>query len=746
MPAEPPAVLRALEGLRQFSGRTLAVVGPPESGKSAVLERIGEHVHRLEARVVRLRGAYADRLVPFAGLAGIHRATVDAEGLAEVAVVSAVPYAPMAPVAVNPEELPRSHRRRAERAGPSFLGEPSRPRGADAIDLPSYWEELLAEFQGPDAHPVVFLVDNAAYLDPESRAFLLGLGALGRLRPLLLVLALDSSVAETSLWLDALRARGGTDWVHQPESAPDAREVQRYRELLGGLPERTVRLVGYLALLGGEAPDHVLVRIARLGHAALSDALRPATERGLVRLRDGRYAIPDRAAPPIIAELAHEGVRAEMHREIAEALEALSPEPTLARRIEVARHFLASRPGATAMSHLVQAAEVCLEQLEFDTAAELLQEAFGCLVLLPPADRRTLEPEVRLFLARALFYGGRPAEAEAQLREGVERALEAGTPPPELEVALEPILLAVRAVGPRGSLGTTLTELAERCVRAGRAEAQILLDTLATELFAERRQFDRAEEAALRVARAARQRSERHLQGLGLLAMGLARTAPDADEAFPAERFLHSAHHLLTHARRWEFDYLVAELEVRLVESKGELDQARHLRETSLTVLASEKFPSIELAHHLGLAALDLDAANTAAAGASLERAGRLLEKMHLLPPSPHLLAYWLLEGRRQAYLGAFDRAREHWSALVELPADASLPRFQAEALVRLGLLSTALGRPEEAAALGVVPPTAPGLDALPSAWRAWLSAPGDLTGFAGHGGGPLPPRREDAN
>ncbi len=719
----------------------MAVVGPPTSGKSALLDRIAEAAEALPARVVRLKGSYADRLVPFGALADLDSGAEPAgafEGAEEFGGEDGV--GPMAPVAVNPGALPRSHRRRAERGRASIFQESSgRTRGAGAVELAGYWERLLSEFRGERAHPVALLVDDASFLDPESRSFLLALGGRARLRPLLLVVALDSRVAETSLWQEALRTREETDWVHQPDSAPDAREVRHYRELVDRLPPRTRRLVGYLALLGGDVPEHVVSRIAHVGHGPLLDLLRPATERGLVRIRDGKMGFPDRAAPPIVVEMLDEAVRAEMHREVAEALEALSPEPTVARRIEVARHYLASRRGATAMSHLVQAAEASLELSSFDVAAELLEEAFGCLVDIPPGDRRTLEPEVRLYLARALFYGGRPAEAEGHLREGVERALEAGVSRGELAGALEPLLLAMRAVGPRWSLVTTLAEISERCRDRGQEEATVLLESLRTELLAERELTDQSEVSALRIAPLARKSPERHIQALGLVAMGLRRGARE-DEAFPAERFLRSAHHLLANTGRWELDYLVAEAEVDLLQETGDLEQARHLREASLAVLASEKFPSIELAHHLGIAAIDLDRGNVESAGSSLARAHHLLEVMRLLPPSPHLLRYWLLEGRRLSLLKEYAAAEEHWAAIADLPADASVPRIRAEALVRLGFLASELGRENALRDLGISPPTAPDLDALPAAWRAWLGEEGVPTSSTQHGAGPLPP------
>ncbi len=745
MPAEVPAILRALEGLREFSGRTVVILGPPTSGKSELLQEIGARAEQLSARVVRLRGSYGDRMVPFAGLVGLRGSPSDFPSVAGDAVGdSPLPegLAPMAPVAVNPGTMPRSHRRRAERPGSLFLGEPSRPRAADAIDLASYWEEILPEFRGASAHPVVLLVDDAAFLDPESRGFLLQLSARGRLRPLLVAAALDITVPGTTLWQEALRHRADVDWVHQPDASADPREVRRYRDLLDQLPERTRRLAGFLALLGGDVTELVLGRVSRLSVVALGDLLVPAAERGLLRVRDARVAFLDRAAARILAGLLPEAERAAMHREIAEALEALSPEPTFARRIEVARHYLANRPGATAMARLVSAAEVGLDLAAFATSTELLEEAHGCLVTVGPSERRTLEPELCLYLARALFFSGRPSEAEARLREGIARALGTQSPPAELAQSIEPLLLAIRAVGPRASLLTTLAEIAERCQIADRPEAEILFDTLSTELLVERNLRARAEKTALRVAQAARRRPEKHLQAMGLFAMGLPRLEGTPEELVEAERYLRSAHHLLANERRWELDYLLSEFEVRVVERRGDVAQARHLREASIAVLASEKLPTIELAHQIGLAALELDRGSPSSAEVPLERAQSLSETMHLLPPSPHLLRLWLLLGRRAALGRETSLAEEFWSALIDLPPDASVPRFRAEALLRLALLERARGRTDRAEALEATLGEPDERAALPPEWQGWVGHAVDLPGQSGHGGGALPPRR----
>ncbi len=736
-----PAILRALEGLSDRTGRTVVVVGPPASGKSSVLAEIGSGVGALGGRSVRLGGTYRARAVPYGALEGLERTdplgTGDEPG-GEPGNEQDLGAAPMAPVAVDPETLPGS-RRRDGRVRTTFLGEAARTRGPPARDVDAYWGNLLREFRATQGHPVALLADDGTLFDSESRTFLLELSRRARLRPLLVAIALDSTNPGTPIWEEALLGRPDVDWVRLSRSQPDPREVHRLSLLVADLPSPALRALGYVTLLNGEAPAVLVSRIARLSVAQLKDALQPAVDRGLVRLRDGVASLPDRSSIPVLETLLPENDRRNWHLEIAEGLAALSAEPPLARRVEIAHHYLAAGPGPLAMARLLEAAEASLGLSSFDEAARLLEEAIACLLSIPPADRPPAEPEMRMLQARALFFSGRPVAAEGALREGIEGALRAGTTAAEVASWLEPLLLAMQAVGPRTSLATTAVELAERCHDRRQIEPEVLLETLLADYLAERSLPDRSREAALRAAQIAHRLPERHLQALGLFTMGLSRVTGAPAELERSERFLRAARYLLHNSRRWELDYVAGEFECRLLEAQGALDRSLELRRQSVAALERARLPSIELLHQLGIAQILLDRRSAGPASTALDQAAQLTDRLHLFPPSPALLHLWVLEGRRYAVGGSVEAARDRWAAVADLPGPQSLPRFRAEALLRGALLEQAIGRPDAAAELASRFAAPELVAAVPAPWAEWASQVDGHAGASEHGGGPLP-------
>jgi len=740
VPTTEPAIRRALEGLTDRTGRTLVVVGAPETGKTAVLAELRAGVEAAYGRVVTIAGTYRGRSVPYGALEGLGRSSSDEDGEGgpadEPPEVAGI--APMAPVAIAPESIGRS-RRREGRVRTTFLGEATRTRGPPARDPDEYWESLLPEFRGEDAHPVALLVEEAALFDTESRAFVLDLSRRARLRPFLIALALDSSSSAAAVWEEALLGRTDVDWVRLGASTPDPREVARLSELLTGLAAPAARLLGYVTLLGGETTAVTLARIAHLSLTQLRETARPAVAVGLLRLREDRVAVPDSASVPILEGLFPESDRQRWHRDVADGLHALSAEPPLSRRIEIAHHYLASAPDAVAMARLLEAAEISLGLLEYDRATQLLAEAIACLGSLPPAERLGIEPEMHLMNARALFGSGCPVEGEAELREGVDGALRAGTSSADLASWLEPLLASLQAVGPRPGVATTLVELAERLHDADLIEPEVLLEMLLPAYDVERHLPERSHAEALRAAQNAHRLRERHLQALGLFAMGVARVTGHGAELHQAERFLRASRYLLRDSRRWELDYIAGEFECRVLELEGRFEQALTLRRQSVAALERARLPSVELFHRVGIARILLNRGDLALAEEPLARAARVADHMHLFPPAPGLLELWLLQGRRDAAAGTVEGAREHFSAIVDLPGTLSLPRFRAEATLRLALLEQSVGRTEPAQVL-VERLRAPELlDLLPPPVREW---PGDLAAQAPaslHGGGAFP-------
>ena len=744
MPSLPSSVLRAMEGIAESSGRTVAIAGPPMSGKTALLDEVRSLLNARGARVIELRGSYRARSIPYGGLDGLRNGDRDTGRLAGPGEGGAdededLTNAPLPTVPYLTERLPGSRRGRGERGRTTYLGQPVRARSANEGNPDAFWEEILPEMRGPDGHPVAILIDDGALFDSESRDFMVALSKRARLRPLLILVALDNSVPGFIAWEEAFLGRGDVDWVRIEESRPDPREAHRLKAIFDDLPSVTQRVAGYVSLLGGSVGEVVLSRVARLTFPQLSEAILPGAGVGLLKVAEGKVTIPHPAWISLTADLLPDRQRRELHLDIANALSALSPEPILSRRIEVARHFLAWFPGPMALRHLLEAAEISLQLLAFDAAEELLAEAIGCLPALPPVERDAIEPELRLLHARALFSAGRVVEGESEVREGIDGALRAKIPSETLTEWIEPLILTLRVVGPRPSLATTLLELIERCHDAELVEVEVLFEALVAEFHYERNWSEKARLESHRAALLARKLPEGHLQALALLAVGLSRIEGTPEEQTLAGRFLGAARLLLGRARRWELDALAADLEAHLMQARGETARARELRERSIPALQRARLPSLELYQQLGVAEILLDHGTSRTIDQALERAHTIAETLHLLPPSPGLLRLWLLEGRQAALNDVRDVARDRWEAIVDAAGSTSIPRIRAEAIVRLALLEfprradraeELVHRLKEPEVVGAIPPS----------WRGWIDRMESLAPESENGGGRLPP------
>ncbi len=746
VPSVPSAAIRAIEGISQDSGRTLVVAGPPASGKSKLLAELRLRLQSVGARVISLEGSYRGRNVPYGALDGLRapRPAPEAspsEESPEPALGIDIGAGPLGalPLGADPP-AGQSRRRRGSRGRRSFLGTPVRERSANEGDPVAFWNEILPEFRGPEAHPIAILIEDGALFDDQSREFVIALSERAPLRPLLIAVSLDTSVPDARLWEERLIGHGEVDWIRLTTTTPDPREVLRVKSLYDDLPGATQRLLGVLALLGGDSGEVVLARVARLRFTQLGETLLPAIQIGLARVRDGRVELVPREVATIVGDLLTPGTRRQIHAEIAGALTALSPEPNPTRRIEVARHLYLGDPGAGAAARLLEAGEISFGLHAFDTAAELLEDAVACLAAMSIADRAAVEPELRLLYARALFCAGRPSEGEAQLREGIETALRAGLASAALAEMVEPLLLTMRAVGPRPSLTMTQLELAERAHDAGLAEVELLFETLLADFYLERNQGERSRAAALRAAQIAHGLRERYLQAFGLLAMGFSRITGSAEEQGKAERFLRAARHLFGSARRWELDHLAGEYEARLLEARGDALPALHLRRRSVAALEREKLLALEVGHEVGIAELLLDEGTGSGAQAALVRARAIIQSLHLVPPAPAVLRLWLLEGRQHALSGEGPAARDAWEAIADLPEMKSNPSIRAEALVRLALLERSLDRADAAEARETELAAPAVAAALRPAWRRSLGRIAEFAQASQLGGGRFPP------
>ncbi len=742
----PAAVLRALESLAEDSGRTIVIAGPSISGKSALLEEIRLMLKAGNVRRIELRGNYRNRTVPFGALDGLDEPP-DYHESSEASTPEEDPSdwdetdlaASGLPVAYVPDRPPQMRRSRGERPRTTFLGQPVRGRAAREVDANTFWQQLVEGFRSTTASPVALLVEDACLFDSQSREFVLSVSSRARLRPLLCIIALDTTVSTYVAWEEQLLRRGDVDWIRFSQPKLDPREAHRLKVTFDQLPPATRRVIGYVALMGGIVGDVVLSRIAKLKFAQITELLLPAVNSNILKIQEGKVLIPHLAWTQLIPELTPENDRKEMHLEIADALSALSPEASLSREIEIGRQYFAGFPGPLALRHLVIAGKLSVDANQFDPAEELLAQAIICLPSLPAAERGPTEAEIRLLHAQALFMSGRPSEAEDELREGVSRALQSNVSSNQLEGWIEPLVLVIRAVGPRPSLEAELQELSDRCHDAGAISAEILVDTILTTLEFDRSRPRMALQESRRAATLARNLDDESVRALALLSVAIARIEGTTAEQQQAGEFLRASRLLLAESRRHELEQLAEHLEALLLAEQGELTQALEIRQRQTPIVHRMRFLSLEIAHQLGIARLCLDRNQEKGVTAALTRARALIEALRLLPPSPLLLDAWLLEGRKAALDGAFDAARDRWLVLLDLPPAQNQPRFKAEAMVRLAFLEYSTDHAEAGRAYLDRLWSPEMFDAVPARWKTWL---GELERFvptSGAGGSALP-------
>lgn len=717
----PSPAQRLVEGLLAGTGRTLVVAGPPLSGKTDLMEALRAELLQRGAHLHNLKGEYRQRDMAFATLEGFDRAPGDAEEAAPAPgelAPSALAFVPME------SALPASSRRRGDRprgAPPPILG-PSRPRSAPHVDAEVFWQRLVAESVEAQGAPVVLTVDEGANVDPESREVLLYVSERARLRPVALLLSLDSATPSFAAWEERLLGHGDVDWVRLENPKDDPRDAARAREAFDRLPEGCRRVLGLTSLMQGPVSEVTLSRVARLTFSQLGEALVPALEAGLIRVEGGKIIFAHAAFAHQVPELLSPAVKAEMHREIAEALAALNPEPNLQRRLELSHHFYEWYKGPNALRYLLETAELTERLHAYDTACDCLAQARECVPSLPAPDRPEAESEIRLLQCRAFAFAGRLAEAELSLREGVTAALDGRLPKDQLEEWVEGLLPVLESLGPRPSLVAELVELAERCHDADAWAAEVLLQTVLARQELDRGRVRKAKAEAERAARLARRVGPGSAQALALLAVGLTRLEGGPEEVVLSEKFLRSADQMLGRFRRYTLELEAEEALLRHREMRGERDAARRAREKAIPACQRLRHLPLELTHQLAIAGLLLDENTDARALAALRRAREIVEILHLVPPAPALFRLWLLEGRYHAATNAPGAARDRWEAVAGQPGHSVAPTTRAEARLRLAILEATAGR-DEAAQAQVELLAQPELrDALRPEWKEWLA------------------------
>ena len=701
MDAGPSAlapVQRALQSLRDGAGRLLLIAGPPDSGKTELLNQLRGRLTADRVRVIDLKGRYQEREAPYAALAPLARGAEEPTG--EPASVPPESGFGMAGLGGLGESEPSSRRARGDRHRGTVLGVAysTRSRVGATFDAEEYWNRLSDAVRDDTGRPTALLIDDGTLLDPASRDAVLALGARAPLGPLLVVVVLNSGEPAVSAWEERLLGRTAADWVRLPSSRADPRESHRLKVTFEGLPKETQRVLAIAALLGGATTEVVLSRVTRLTFGQLGDALLPATESRVVRVDGEKITIPHGEWSLLIPELLPAARVRELHREIAEALEAMNPEPTLGRRVEVAHHFFQWERGPMALRFLLEAAELMDRVLAFDSVVQLLGQGLECVPSLPEADRASAEVELRFLLARAMLLSGRCTEAETELREAVSLGLDRHVAPEALEEWIEPLLPALAVVGPRPSLIALLAEVADRFHDAGQILPEVLFQSVVASHEHRRGRGELARREAFRALHRARGLPRGLTQAVALLAVGTTRSDGGPEEREVAAKFFQLAATILGEVRRTGLQQWAEELRLEVARPGPDAAATLDAHARAIGVLQRTRLHSLELGHHLAVAEILLERKpGDPRIERALKRAREIVDLLRLAPPTPGVYRLWLGEARTRLRDGEVEEARVRLRALADRPAPTVPSALRLDATLRLVELELGDRRAESA-------------------------------------------------
>ncbi|HLY76914.1 MAG TPA: hypothetical protein VKT21_03415, partial [Thermoplasmata archaeon] len=437
----------------------------------------------------------------------------------------------------------------------------------------------------------------------------------------------------------------------------------------------------------GSTSEVVLARIARRRTSELTELLRPALSANLLKGSEGRISVAHESWVDHLIESIPDEPRREMHRIVAEGLEALSPEPNLQRRFQIATHFFRAEAGPLALRHLIEAAHLAERVLAFDPAEEALARAIACLPPAPDPALAEMAVELRLERTKILAFAGRPREAEVQLEEALEVAGHHRSTEGRMEELLMTLFQVVFALGPRPALREVLTGAVDRFQRAKWSASEAMARTLLAYLGL---LGDRLPEAETEVNQA-RPLSE----GPGGEVARLTVVLFDAMihlwnvDRVPATlpETLESVRRSLRGSHLTELDLLATVVEARGAELQDGREACRKVTERGLVV--AERTGTLWLELYLQSARTELLLAEGAidAALAALRRARYLVEALHLVPPSPAMFRVWASEARLAQVQGRPEEAREVWVDLLTQSGYAKMPGTRAEALFGLARL-----------------------------------------------------------
>lgn len=712
----PPSFLRAYAGLEARTGRTVVLAGPPTSGKSARIAELRSELERRGILVLTAEGTYRERERDYGALATLWSQFAEKVQDPSGSTPSLVPGA--IPEVFGAEGAGSLGGRRRSRAGRFGFGPPARGSGG-LESMTAVWAACTERFRSGEAISVALVVEEATLLDAASRELLIKLSKLARRRPFLLVLELDSSLPSFSQWEEELLGRSDVDWVRQAHPHADLRETERLQEIMASLPSETSQLVGFVALLDGSTSEVVLARIARRRTSEIEELLRPALSANLLKVTEGRIAVAHESWVDHLIESIPEERRRAMHRIVAEGLEALSPEPNLQRRFQIAEHFFQAEAGPLALRHLVEASHLAERVLAFDPAEAALAKAIECIPSVPAPSREEMTIELRLERAKLLAFGGRPAEAEALIRDAVDAAVLHRPLDARMEELLLVLTQVVYLLGPRPTLRQLLAETADRFENLKWAGPEAVVRVLLAYLELLWAHIGESE-SEISKGRPLSEGPGDELAHVACLLIDAMIQLWNADHVPPAlPRTLEEVRQLLRGSHLAELDLLATVIEGRLAELREGPGAGLQVNERGLLVAERTRMLWVELYLQAQRVGLLLRADGSQSIAPVLERSQYLVEILHLVPPSPGLLRIWGQEARRAESQGRLDDAREIWLDVLAHAGYCQLLRTRAQAVFRLAQLDfkmqaidRAVRRVEQLRDEGLEPYLASGLSA----------------------------------
>jgi tetratricopeptide (TPR) repeat protein len=682
---EPPAFLRAYAGLEARSGRTIVLAGPPTSGKSQRLEELKTELEARKVAVLTTEGSYRDRDHDYGALNALWSQWAEKIDESREGIPSLIPGALVG--VLGGEGLPSMGGRRRSRGGRGGFASPPRTGTGGFESMAAVWASFTERFRTGRSMALALLIEDATLLDSASRTLLLQLSRLARRRPFLLVLELDNSLPSFREWEEELLGRTDVDWIRLSHPHADARETDRLQEILASLPAETRRIVGFVALLDGATAEVVLARIVRRRTSELHELVQPALSANLLKAGDGRIAVAHESWVDHLIESIPGDERREMYRIVAEGLEALSPEPNLQRRFQIAEQYFRAGAGPLALRHLVEAAHLAERVLAFDPAEAAIAKAIECIPPAPEPALAEMAVELRLERAKLLAYGGRPAEAESAIREAVEEAVLRPPSAGRLEELLLAMAQVVYTVGPRDPLRQSLSDAADRFQKlrwsGPEAIARVLLayvELLGTRIVKAESEVSKAyplsEGPGTEIARIAALLFDAVVQ-----LWSQDRSPPGVPQTLETIRQLLRGSHLT------DLDLFTTAVEARWTQ--GQAGAAAALRVIDRGLVVAERTGALWLELHLltQRVGLLLGSETPAAGLASLQRCEYLTETLHVVPPGPALFRVWGFAARIAQQAGRFEEAREFWLDILAHGGYCQLPRTRALALLRLAHL-----------------------------------------------------------